>query len=156
MPFGVAETIALISAGMQAIEIYAKYGGSRSQFIQTLNLEYNPTVYQSVEKQILSADTNYTRLFQAAGQRVQRCIDDFADAILDDQLPNERAVLGQSATACVCKQIKLLRDFMGANIPEKLKTDWLAHDCDGYFRNLQRRANQVGGGEAVRALEGAS
>ena len=156
MPLGVAETIALISAGMQAIEIYAKYGSSRSQFIQTLNLEYNPTVYESVERQILSVDTNYARLFQAAGERVQRCIDDFTDAILDDQLPNERAILGQSATACVCKQIKLLRDFMGVNIPEKLKTDWLAHDCDSYFKNLQRRTNQFSGDDAVRVLEGAS
>ena len=83
MPFGIAETIAFISAAMQAIDFYAKHGGSREQVIQTLNLEYRPTQYQHVEKEVLNLGREFSDLFAAVGESVRKCFEDFKEAIRD-------------------------------------------------------------------------
>lgn len=148
MPFGIAETIALISASMQAIELYAKYGGTRGQVIQTLNLQYQPQNYRKIEQQVLSLGSGYDRLFEKAGEYVQRCIDKFTEAMDDDLLPQDREALGDAATACLCKQIKLLKDFMGMNIPKDLQEKWRTHNCDDYFKNRKAKTLGMLGGAA--------
>jgi hypothetical protein len=144
MPFGIAEAIATISAAMQAIDLYSKHGGTRAQVIQTLNLEYHPDRYEHIERQVLDLGGEYARMFSAVNDKVADCIRGFTEAITDDQLPYERGKLGNSARACVCKQIKLVRDFMGPAIPDELARAWDRHKCDEYFINLsEERKTQV-------------
>jgi len=158
MPFGIAEAIATISAAMQAIDLYAKFGGSQSQIIQTLNLEYQPSRYVDVEQKVLSLGASaprYTDLFKTADRRVQECIEGFTAAIGEDQLPMERERLAASAKACVCRQIKLLKDFMGEYIPEELKDIWRVHECDDFFGSSQGH-NRKGQGSFVQTREPAT
>src|SRR5262245_40076805 len=112
----VAEVLATISAGMQAIDFYAKWGGSRSQVIQTLNLKYDPARFHKIEREVVSQGPTYEGVFRATQSRVQGCIDSFRDAVSDDQLPSERQKLGNSAKKCLCSEIRLLKDFMGDTI----------------------------------------
>ena len=136
MAIGIAESIAFIQAAMQAIDLYARYGGDRQQFIQTLNLEYHPQKYVEIEEKVVALGPSYTGVFSATRTRVQECMDNLQDGILDNLLPNERARLGDAAKSCVCRQIKILKDFMGERIPPELRKVWQEHDCDDFFTSL--------------------
>jgi hypothetical protein len=131
MAFGIAETIASIHAGMAAIDLYLSHRpATRQQVIQTLDLEYAPSNYTAIELQILSIGDAYKDVFDSANDRVKRCLQRFAEAIRDDQLPGDRETLGRSAKKCVCKEIQLIKDFMGPNIPGDLEKIWNTHGCD--------------------------
>ena len=65
---------------------------------------------------------------------MKACINGFTAAIQDDQLPFEREKLGRSAKGCVCKEIKILKDFMGEDIPDELREIWKARNCDDFFK----------------------
>lgn len=150
----VAEAIAAISAALQAIDLYAKYGGSRDQVIQTLNLEYRPTEYQQVETRVLAIDPAYEQLFNTAKGRVEKCISSFKKALdSDDHLPDEREKFGTAARSCVCREIKLLKDFMAGDLPPELEKIWQKHKCGGPSKPAVREfvpaSSASGSGELV-------
>jgi len=95
--FGIAEAIATISAAMQAIDLYAKYGGTRAQVIQTLNPEYRPQKYERIEESVLArippslTRESYAALFNATEGRVKACINGFTAAINENVVPFREA-----------------------------------------------------------------
>ena len=48
----VSETLAAISAAMQAFDLWAKYGGTQESVITQLNLKYDPEQFRQVELEI--------------------------------------------------------------------------------------------------------
>lgn len=139
---GIAEALAAISAAMQAIDLYSKFGGSSDQVIQSLNLEYRPERYAGAETRILVTPTvdpstgvvynltgQYVAIFAATKGRVDGCMRSFIRAINDDLLPDEREKLGKAARACVCREIGIIRDFMRGALPPELAEIAKTHGC---------------------------
>jgi hypothetical protein len=145
----IAEAIALISAGMQAFDLYAKYGGPRESVIQTLNLQYQPEAFRPVEARVQALSPTYEKLFATTRGRVENCINNFIEAIGQNLLPQQRQQLGNSARSCVCEEIKILRDFMREDIPDELRKIWEQHECGKRTDRGEERDEVSSSGGAV-------
>jgi hypothetical protein len=125
-----AEVMATIKAGFEAVEVWQKYGPS-TDAIQTLNLSYNPTEFVQTAIEVApSIDPYYDGLFADALTRIRGCIDQLRHAINDDdELPGNREKFGKAARKCICREISIIMDFLAGKLPEQLDRYWQAHKC---------------------------
>lgn len=136
MAFGIAEAIATISATMQAVDFYEKYGGTKQEFIQTLDINYRPERFEQVERQIVASFGDmYVQIFAAVGETVKNCGERFKEHYRDPGRELEREHLGKALRGCVCRNIKILKDALGEQIPDYLKDDWRNFRCDDYGKD---------------------
>jgi hypothetical protein len=129
---GLAEGLAVISAGLKAIELWEKYGPV-SGGTQTLDLTFDPAEFAPLAATI---ETNiadeYRDLFKSTGERVRECIRllKLAQAAGDDlYLPDQRRKFGRAARMCVCREIGIIEEFLAGDIPEELNDLWKKHKC---------------------------
>ena len=141
MPMGIAETLAAIQAAMQGIDLFLKLGDRYSGF-QTLGLQADPTPYLPLEREILRRDPTgklgYDKVFATVGMRTEKCMKSLVRGLEDDDLlPDERERLGRQARRCVCREIKVVLDFIQREqIPADLLDQWSFHGCAEFYPNL--------------------
>ena len=127
-----AESIAAISAILQAADMYAKYGSSSGSSLTTLHLESpTPPIQPRAAAIAFSLPSEYEELFKAVEESALDCARSFTQAIKSkDLLPEERQRLGMQLRKCVCREIRILRDAMQTQFPQSLTDLWDVHRCD--------------------------
>ena len=134
----IAETLAALSAAMQAVDFWEKHGGPRKSVLTTLNLRYQPELdkFREVEKTLrIDEPSNHkfwSDVFEGIDAEIEKCKGQFLDSIKDDDLmPQEREKLSRSWRACVCKNLWLIKDAAGGKrLPPHLDELWREFRCE--------------------------
>jgi len=131
---GIAEALAALQAAMQAIDLYHRFA-SKDEVIQTLNLPRDITPFRQAAAAIEArrppgfAPKAYADLFDKAAQKADACARKMGNAMDDNLLPDDYERIGDAARRCVCREVKVVIDFMGGDIPDILRPYWESQKC---------------------------